>query len=111
MPMNLTGMTDNEFKYLQNHVFSTLYITRKFVIPTISKDTMQIKCPYCGSSFTVSGRKHPKGLDQIEISCRDCHGRFVLVANNLYRIIVWGVQVFGFNLLYRLKKYISPRNL
>ena len=110
-PMNLTeSLSGREFEKLKDMVFTTSYVTRKFIIPKKDwwgvRNGIEINCPYCDKPFYVMNRKLPKIFDQEEISCRNCHGRFVLVSNHMYLVFCALVKFFGFTRLYLLKQRI-----
>jgi len=102
-PMNMTSLSDLDFKKLQDMVWSAEYLAPRYTYP-ISSDVVhhvpQVSalCPYCNRPTIIKNMVMPPTRfwnGRCICQHEDCLGRFLLVTR-WYIVSRWFVQIFGY---------------
>jgi DNA-directed RNA polymerase subunit RPC12/RpoP len=107
-PMNITDtLSDKEFKKMMDKVFTAMTTSQYYSLPISSDDNgIVLECPYCKHRTTYKGFKYPKIYDFINIGCRHCNGRFIMVSK-FYPLMHKVIKTIGFRNAYKIKHVID----
>jgi hypothetical protein len=106
-PMNMTSLTDTEFKKLKEKVFGMALTSKVYSIANKEwKDSdennwIEVECPSCHKISTIKNVPSPIGYSVRNVGCRHCYYRFNLVSK-WYPFWRYVTKILGFTLVYKL---------